>query len=97
MPEVWLIAEFTARPGAEEDVAALVGEFAARVRAEPGNLLFRPTTRELDSSRWVVLEAYADHAAFEAHLGADYGDLFNQRLTPLIEEPASALTMLRPI
>ena len=96
MTEV-LYAEFTAKEGAEQQVARLVAELTARVREEPGNLVFKPHTRRDNPRRYFVYEAYRDHAAFEAHIGAQHGAEFNAALAPLIEEEGSVLTWLDPI
>jgi len=93
---VMLYAEFTARPGAEDALAGLVREFAARVREEPGNVTFEPCTLEAAPRRWFVYEVYRDAAAFQAHIAADYGSAFNAALGPLIEEDGSRLTRLLP-
>ena len=89
-----LFAEFTARPGSEQSVADLVAGLTAQVRAEPGNLAFEPYTLEADSRRWFVYEVYVDEAAFQAHITAPYGAVFNAALNPLIEEDGSQLTWL---
>ena len=89
-----LYAEFTALPGAEERVAELVCELTARVRAEPGNVLFEPRTERDDPRRWFVYEVYRDEDAFREHLAADYGAAFNARLATLVEGAGSRLTFL---
>jgi quinol monooxygenase YgiN len=93
---VTLYAEFTARAGAEDAVAGLVRELAERVRAEPGNVLFEPSTLEAEPRSWFVYEVYRDSDAFQAHISADYGAAFNAALRPLIEEDGSQLTWLSP-
>jgi len=93
---VVLYAEFTARPGAEDAVAGLVAELTARVREEPGNISFEPSTLRDAPRRWFVYEVYRDEAAFGAHIGAPYGAVFNSALGPLIEEDGSRLTWLSP-
>ena len=93
---VALYAEFTARPGSEAAVAALVAELTARVRAEPGNVLFEPSTLREEPRRWFVYEVYRDEAGFQAHISAPYGETFNAALNPLIEEAGSQLTWLTP-
>ena len=93
---VALYAEFTARPGAEERVADLVRELTARVREEPGNLTFEPSTWQAEPRHWFVYEVYRDAAAVRAHMAADHGAAFNSALGPLIEEDGSVLTWLTP-
>ena len=94
---VTLYAEFTARPGCEDAVAGLVKELTARVREEPGNLTFEPSTLEAEPRRWFVYEVYRDAAAFQAHLAAEHGAVFNSALGPLIEEDESRLTRLSAV
>lgn len=89
-----LSAEFTAAPGAENRVADLVRDLAARVRAEPGNLVFNPHTLKDAPRRWFVYEVYRDEEAFHEHLAADYGVAFNAELAGLVEEGGSRLTFL---
>jgi quinol monooxygenase YgiN len=91
---VILYAEFTAKPGSETEVATLISGLAEDVRREPGNTEFT-VYRERDNSRkFFVFEQYRDDASFDAHIGADYGLIFNQRLSSLIEEDESQLTWL---
>ena len=89
-----LYAEFTALPGNEERVADLVRGLAARVRDEPGNLVFAPSRKRDNPAQFFVYEEYADADAFRAHIGTDYGATFNQALAELIEGDGSALTWL---
>jgi quinol monooxygenase YgiN len=89
-----LYAEFTANPGAEDEVASMISGLAEDVRREPGNTEFT-VYRERDNPRkFFVFEQYLDDAAFEAHIKAEYGVIFNQRLSSLIEEGESQLTWL---
>lgn len=94
---VVLIAEFTAHQGQERIVADLLAGLAANVRQEPGNIAFDCYQRADDPCRFVVYEIYRDQQAFEAHIAADHGAVFNKRLTQLIVEPHSMLTFLRPL
>jgi quinol monooxygenase YgiN len=89
-----LYAEFTAKPYAEAEVARLISGLAEDVRREPGNIEFT-VYRERDNPRkFFVFEQYRDEASFDAHIGAEYGVIFNQRLSSLIEEGESQLTWL---
>ncbi|MCS5718480.1 antibiotic biosynthesis monooxygenase [Herbiconiux sp. CPCC 205763] len=92
-----LVAEFTALPGEEEAVAALLAGFAVQVRAEPGCVEFAPFQLAEQPSRFFVYEVYRDDDAFAAHIGAPYGVEFNARLGPLIVEDGSQLTWLQPL
>jgi len=92
-----LYAEFTAKAGKEARVAEMLRELTTHVRQEPGNVVFAPYTEEASPNRFFVFEVYKDDAAFEAHIGADYGARFNAELTDLIEGDASELTWLREL
>jgi quinol monooxygenase YgiN len=89
-----LYAEFTARPGSESQVETLISGLAQAVRREPGNTEFT-VYRERDNPRkFFVFEQYRDEASFTAHITAEYGVVFNQQLSSLIEEGESQLTWL---
>ncbi|MEW1647308.1 MULTISPECIES: antibiotic biosynthesis monooxygenase family protein [unclassified Streptomyces] len=89
-----LYAEFTAREGAQDDVARLLGDYARKVREEDGNLAFDVYTKASDPRAFWIFEVYRDDDAFRTHVKAPYGAPFNAALAPLIEEDASALTFL---
>ena len=91
-----LLAEFTARAGAEDEVARLLRDYARKVREEDGNLAFDVYTKESSPRAYWIFEVYRDEDAFQAHLNAPYGGPFNTALAPLIEEDASVLTFLHP-
>jgi quinol monooxygenase YgiN len=89
-----LYAEFTAKAGSEDEVGRLISGLAEDVRREPGNTEFT-VYRERDNPRkFFVFEQYLDEIGFEAHIGAEYGVIFNERLSSLIEEGESQLTWL---
>lgn len=60
-------AVWTARDGEEAAVADLVRRMTAPSRQEPGNLSYRAHVDADDPRRFVILEEYADAAAFDAH------------------------------
>ncbi|MFI8850112.1 putative quinol monooxygenase [Streptomyces sp. 891-h] len=92
-----LLAEFTARQGAQDEVTRLIREYALKVRAEEGNLAFDVYTKADNPRAYWIFEVYRDEDAFTAHLNAPYGPPFNAALAPLIEEDASVLTFLDPL
>jgi len=92
-----LYAEFTATPGNTERVSGLIAEFAATVRAEPGNLRFDAHSVASNPATFFVYELYRDQAAFDAHLAQPSGSAFNRALSALVEGGGSTLTMLSPI
>ncbi|WP_317447509.1 antibiotic biosynthesis monooxygenase family protein [Streptomyces collinus] len=92
-----LLAEFTAREGAEDEVARLIRDYAKKVREEDGNLAFDVYTKASNPRAYWIFEVYGDEDAFQGHLKAPYGGPFNAALAPLIEEDASVLTFLDPL
>ena len=89
-----LYAQFTAKRGSESQVETLISGLAEQVRREPGNTEFT-VFRERDNPRkFFVFEQYLDEASFDAHISAEYGLIFNQQLSGLIEESESQLTWL---
>ena len=92
-----LYAEFTVKPGSEARVAEMMLELTEKVRQEPGNVLFLPHTGEENPRDYFVFEVYRDEAAFQEHIGADYGARFNAELAHHIEGEGSALTWLLPL
>lgn len=92
-----LYAEFTVKPGSEARVAEMVLELTQKVRQEPGCVLFLPYTGEENPRDYFVFEVYRDEAAFQEHIGADYGSGFNAELAHHIEGEGSALTWLQPL
>jgi quinol monooxygenase YgiN len=92
-----LYAEFTVKPGSEIRVAEMMTELTELVRQEPGNELFLPCTRPTNPRQYFVFEVYRDEAAFQEHISADYGRVFNAELTDHIEGDGSVLTLLRPL
>ncbi|MEU1710327.1 antibiotic biosynthesis monooxygenase family protein [Streptomyces sp. NPDC005706] len=92
-----LLAEFTAREGAQDEVAGLIRNYAEKVREEDGNLAFYVYTKASNPRAYWIFETYRDEYAFQAHLKAPYGGPFNAALAPLIEEDASVLTFLDPL
>jgi quinol monooxygenase YgiN len=89
-----LYAEFTARPGHEEEVERLVAGLAEQVRQEPGNVSFIPHRLSMDPTAFFVYEEYADADAFEAHLRSEHGIAFNAELSAHIIGSGSRLTWL---
>lgn len=92
-----LYAEFTAKPGCADEVAALIAGLAEDVRTEPGNVVFEVYQEAEDPNRFFVFEVYRDEAAFQVHIAMPYGAVFNAKLNELIEEPNSQLTFLTPL
>jgi quinol monooxygenase YgiN len=91
---VVLYAEFTARPERLAQVERLIIGLAEDVHREPGNQEFTVYQRSEDPCRFFIFERYVDQAAFETHIAAPYGAIFNAALAELIVEDGSQLTLL---
>ncbi|MDH6235660.1 putative quinol monooxygenase [Cryobacterium sp. CG_9.6] len=94
---VALYAEFTALPEHADAVEALIAGLARDVRQEPGNLIFEPHRRVSNPAAFFVYEVYRNADAFQAHITAPYGAVFNAALGDLIEGTGSELTWLTPV
>lgn len=92
---VVLYAEFTAHADTLDEVERLITGLAQDVRQEPGNQEFTVYQRTEDPCRFLVFERYVDRSAFEAHLAAPYGAVFNAALGHLIVEDGSQLSFLQ--
>lgn len=92
-----LYAEFVVKAGNEARVREMMLDLTEKVRAEPGNVAFVAYTRAENPRAYFVYEIYADSAAFEAHISAPYGKVFNDELSTLIEGDGSELSWLEPI
>ncbi|MGO4592754.1 putative quinol monooxygenase [Leifsonia sp. 2TAF2] len=89
-----LYAQFTARPGHEDEVKRLVAGLAEEVRREPGNVTFAAHRLVDDPAAFFVYEEYVDADAFSAHVSAQHGIAFNAELAEHIVEEGSRLTWL---
>ena len=94
---VALYAKFTAQDGKVEELQAILLDLATKVRREPGNIIFDPHRRKDSPNDFFVYEIYRDQQAFDAHISADYGKVFNDALSNLIVGTGSRLTFLTPV
>ena len=70
--EFVVIAQYRARAGEADRVAAALREMVAPTRAEPGNLDYQVFRDPADPSLFVLFERYADSGAFDAHRAAPH-------------------------
>ena len=70
---VGIIATLKAQEGKEDEFEAVFRELAAAVRAnEPGNKLYSVFRSRKDKGTYVVMEAYDNEDALQAHRKADH-------------------------
>ena len=70
--EFVVIAQYRVRAGEEEKVEAALRQMVAATRAEPGNLDYQVFRDPTDPALFVLVERYADEAAFEAHKESEH-------------------------
>lgn len=92
-----LYAVIKALPGHEEEVAKLLSNLAAEIRAEPGCVNFQVFRLADNPSIFHVDETYLDEKAFQAHIATEHGRKFNEAIKPLVEGGKSELFFLMPV
>ncbi|MBE7212782.1 MAG: antibiotic biosynthesis monooxygenase [Gluconacetobacter diazotrophicus] len=91
-----IVARFHAKPGHAEQVEPLLRGFVEPSRAEDGCLFYDLYRDAADPDLFVILDAWRDHAAFEAHASTDNVARTLAALEPLLREPP-AITQLDPL
>src|SRR6266571_5452693 len=71
-PMIFISVKFSIRPDVVDQWLARVAPFTAATRAEPGNLFFEWSHSVDSPNQFVLLEAFRDHAAGEAHVHSEH-------------------------
>ena len=69
---IFIVVKNPVRPEFADDWVDLVEEFTSASRAEPGNILFEWYRSVEDPNTYVLVEAFRDAAAGEAHVQSDH-------------------------
>jgi quinol monooxygenase YgiN len=69
---IFIAVKFSIRPEVVEQWLTRVAPFTAATRAEPGNIFFEWSKSVEKSNQFVLLEAFRDRAAGEAHVRSDH-------------------------
>jgi quinol monooxygenase YgiN len=69
---ILIVVKNPIRPERADEFPELVRDFTAATRAEPGNVCFDWYRSVDDPNEYVLVEAFADAAAGEAHVGSDH-------------------------
>lgn len=69
---IFIVVKFPVRPDRSQDWLSLVTDFTAATRAEPGNLFFDWSRSVENPNQFVLIEAFIDRAAGEAHVNSDH-------------------------
>ena len=81
-----IAAQWYAKEGKDDEVAALVREVIPRTLAEPGCRLFIVNRAVDDPRRFLLYEHFVDRAAFDAHTSTtSFKELVVGRIVPLLE------------
>ena len=81
-----VIAQWYAKPGMDDEVAAVLRTAVRNSRTEPGCVLFMANRSAEDPRRFVMYEQFVDKAAFDAHLATDsFKENVAGRILPLLE------------
>lgn len=92
-----LVAQFRSLDDTRSQVQRLLLDYRAKVREEPGNILFEVNALQGDPGQFLVYEEYDDEGAFNAHLSSSHNLAFNDSLAALVVGGVSDLTILVPL
>lgn len=82
-----VVANWRAKEGADDDVAAILADLAPMVRQEPGCLQFVGNRSRSDPRRFLIYEEYTSEEAFDAHREtAHFAQHVKGRALPLLAE-----------
>ena len=84
---ITLIAQYHARPGAGDRLAAVLAKHVAATRTEPGCVEFVAYRSSEDADRFLLYEQYVDEASLDAHRVTPHFRLYVQdTIIPLLLE-----------
>jgi quinol monooxygenase YgiN len=69
---IFIVVKQPVRAKRMDEWLALIEKFSALVRAEPGNISYDWYQSPEDPTMWVLVEAYRDAEAGEAHVNSDH-------------------------
>ena len=83
----YMVTYIEVAPAATSDAAALLKELATSSRQDSGLLRFEILQRTVPSNQFVVLEAWKDEPALNAHAAAAHAKQFRDKVQPLLMAP----------
>jgi quinol monooxygenase YgiN len=69
---IFIVVKFSVRPEGAEQWLSRVTPFTSATRAEPGNIFFEWSRSVERPNQFVLLEAFRDRKAGEAHVNSDH-------------------------
>jgi quinol monooxygenase YgiN len=79
---IFITAKFAVRPEEADDWPSISQAFTEATRAEPGCLWFEWSRSLADPAEYVLVEAFRDDAAAEAHVTSDHFSAARKELPP---------------
>ena len=73
---IFIVIRIDIRPEKKDDFVAGIIRYSARVREEPGNLVFSCFASVERPDEYAVIANYADQAAGEAHVASEHAQWF---------------------
>ena len=73
---IFIVIRIDIRPEKRDDFVAGIIRYSARVREEPGNLVFSCFASVERPDAYAVIANYADQAAGEAHVASEHAQWF---------------------
>jgi quinol monooxygenase YgiN len=92
-----IYTEYTALPGHERRVAAIIRELSLAVILEPGILQFAAYTLDQAPGKYLIFERYTDEEAFEGHITSEHRRQFTANLSYHIEDEQPVITRLNAL
>jgi quinol monooxygenase YgiN len=83
---ILVVVKMQIRPEDADAFPALIAEFTAATRAEPGNICFDWYRNTDDPNAYVLVEAFADRAAGDAHVNTEHFARAMQLLPTLVSD-----------
>ena len=69
---IFIVIKFPVRPDRSDKWLPLVADFTTATRAEPGNIFFEWSRSVDNPNQFVLVEAFRDRQAGEAHVNSDH-------------------------
>jgi quinol monooxygenase YgiN len=69
---IFIVVKFSIRPEVADQWQSRVASFTSATRAEPGNVFFEWSRSVESPNQFVLIEAFRDRAAGEAHVNSDH-------------------------
>ncbi|MEQ4518189.1 antibiotic biosynthesis monooxygenase [Pseudarthrobacter sp. B907] len=92
-----IYTEYTALPGHEQQVTAMINELTLAAILEPGILLCAAYTLDHAPQKYLIFERYLDEQAFESHITSECRRQFTAKMSHHMEDEQPAMTRLNAL